>query len=382
MKLLVFLDELYYKYGTKYLSKFNAGRFLLNLKKNYELLFAFPVTTHKGNISNYTTAVDNVRVVELGEWDSLLSYLKRYNYYNRLLEKKLSSIIEEVDVVWLRFPSIPGLKIAEICLKNKKPMIIHLAGDISKAYENKKYQGFKRFPAYALGKWMHNKTKRIIQSSNNHIYPLCTGSQLERAFKHPNTKFFIDSEVNPIKNNIEINSPPKKFIYVGRLLESKGILLLLKAWSLIENDLELNIVGYGKLEKQVKEYCSQDHRVKFHGFKTGSELAKLYTQSDCLILPSITSEGFPRVITEAWAYGLPVIASNVGGISSMGKHKENLLFFEPENLTGLIANIKVISNDVELFKTLQLNSYHAAQKVSKNTMLNLVKEILDKYDNK
>lgn len=376
MNVLVFLDELYSKDEKGYYSKFNAGNFLCELSDTYNLKFAVPVSN---NVENYkNTKIEKERVIELGEWNSLISYLKRYFTNNKNIKQILSKEIENSDVVWLRYPSIPGIEIAKLCIKKDKPMIIHVAGDISKAYENNKYSGIKKIFAYITGRLIKQQTLSILRNKKAKVTFLCTGSKLENDYKKDDTQFFIDNELNVDPNFKTINKN-NKFLYVGRLVEEKGIKLLVDAWSKVDRDIELNIVGHGLLENYIEEASKKINNIKYHGFKCGDELKELYKKCDCLIMPSITSEGFPRVITEAWCNGLNVISSDVGGIKGVGKDLENLLLFNPGDEIDMIEKIRLIVDNENINENLSKNIKSVAEYISKDNMLNIVKFNIDKY---
>jgi glycosyltransferase involved in cell wall biosynthesis len=59
-----------------------------------------------------------------------------------------------------------------------------------------------------------------------------------------------------------------------------------------------------------------------------------------LILPSTWYEGFPMIITEAFAVGLPVIASNLGSMSSIVDHQRTGLHFEPGRAAALVEAVR------------------------------------------
>ena len=96
-------------------------------------------------------------------------------------------------------------------------------------------------------------------------------------------------------------------------------------------------------------------------------------------MPSITSEGFPRVITEAWCNGLNVISSDVGGIKGIGKDLENLLLFNPGDEIDMIEKIRLIVDDATINEKLSENINTTAQYVSKDNMINIIKSNIEKY---
>ncbi|GAB6064866.1 hypothetical protein JCM30394_36040 [Deferrisoma palaeochoriense] len=137
------------------------------------------------------------------------------------------------------------------------------------------------------------------------------------------------------------------------------------------------MVGYGDEADAVLREAERDVRVRFHGFKEGEELADVYRSSDVLILPTSSyPEGFPRVISEAWAFGLAVIATDVGGIRGIGKDRDNIIFVNPGSKEELESAVREIARNDALFQHLSRNGYCTAERVSRSRMLDLIHEVL------
>ncbi len=123
--------------------------------------------------------------------------------------------------------------------------------------------------------------------------------------------------------DLEIFKPmnlPKKYdlIFVGRLAENKGIGLLLEAIRSLKHqipNIKCLIVGDGPLKKSLSleiSHLSLRNNIIMHGYaKDSSEIAKLINESKILVMPSY-NEGGPRVVVEAMACGVPVLATPVG----------------------------------------------------------------------
>ena len=104
-------------------------------------------------------------------------------------------------------------------------------------------------------------------------------------------------------------------LFVGNFYSVKDPLLLIRAVAPLPNTL-LVMVGGGPLEKRCRDLARQlgaASRVVFAGRKSPVEVARLMNCADLLAVPS-ENEGVPNVILEAFASGLPVVASRVGGI--------------------------------------------------------------------
>jgi glycosyltransferase involved in cell wall biosynthesis len=144
-------------------------------------------------------------------------------------------------------------------------------------------------------------------------------------------------------------SQPLRLLFVGRLAIEKGLNYLVDAVSLCKTeglDLELTIVGDGderKLLESLVEKQNLQHFVDFKGFiPLGEALQAVYRRADVFVLPS-TSEGMPKVLLEAMANGLVVIASRVGGIPTLVRDGVNGLLVEPRSSVAIARAIRKIA---------------------------------------
>jgi glycosyltransferase involved in cell wall biosynthesis len=128
--------------------------------------------------------------------------------------------------------------------------------------------------------------------------------------------------------------------FVGRLTAEKGISTLLEAWRQIGNDLPLQIAGDGPLASGVEQASREMDSVSWLKWLPRAEILERMKNASVLILPSTWYEGFPMIIAEAFAVGLPVIASNLGGMSSIVDHQRTGLHFAPGNAAALVEAVR------------------------------------------
>jgi len=103
-------------------------------------------------------------------------------------------------------------------------------------------------------------------------------------------------------------------LFVGRLSPEKGIVTLLRAWKEVDRDIPLRVVGEGPLSHLMSSLPSH---VRWLGQVTREEVCKLMAGARFLVFPSECYENFPLVLAEAFATGLPVIASAHGAALSI-----------------------------------------------------------------
>lgn len=197
---------------------------------------------------------------------------------------------------------------------------------------------------------------------------------------------------NEIRRKYQIPEKTQVILYIGKITPRKGLRNLLEALSYIPDSLSktltLLIVGSADYFNEEKtEYINDmekmasklNSRTIFTGYISHNEIIKYYCAADLLIFPSIGDEGMPLTILEAQAVGLPVIASEVGGINEIIQHGVNGYLY-PQN-----SKPKEISTYIEeLLKSPSVRRYfskNAKIKILKNfsgeSMVRDLKKVID-----
>jgi glycosyltransferase involved in cell wall biosynthesis len=128
------------------------------------------------------------------------------------------------------------------------------------------------------------------------------------------------------------------FVFIGRLVEEKGIEVLLRAALLY--DFKLKIIGDGPLRSVVEKYAQLNTNIQYLGFQNKSFIIDALKKSKALIFPSLWYEGFPITILEAFSTGTPVIASRLGGMCEVVTNNVNGLHFEVDDENDLVSVLK------------------------------------------
>ena len=125
-------------------------------------------------------------------------------------------------------------------------------------------------------------------------------------------------------------------LYVGRISAEKGINTLRKAWAtMAENDL-LRVAGTGQLEGLL----TNKKNIETLGHQNSAIISKLMEQARFLVLPSEWYEGFPLVLVEAFAHGLPVLASRLGSMADIIKDGETGVLFKAGDSIDLASKAR------------------------------------------
>lgn len=151
------------------------------------------------------------------------------------------------------------------------------------------------------------------------------------------------------------------FVYIGRLDEIKGINFLVEAWTEIDKNIDLYVIGTGPEEKKVKNFIEENNitNIKLLGFMKREEAFKIIQKSRAIIVPSKWYEGFPMTIAESFSLGVPVIGSNIGNIESIIDDRTSGLLFEMDNKKSLKKIVENTFYNKEESKLLGENAYKA-----------------------
>jgi glycosyltransferase involved in cell wall biosynthesis len=132
-----------------------------------------------------------------------------------------------------------------------------------------------------------------------------------------------------------------RVLFVGRLMEEKGIFDLLEAFAAVRRRLrcQLVIAGEGPDEPRLRGRVSalglQDD-VAFIGYVSGERLRNLYSKATFFAFPS-RDEGFPTVLAEAMDAGLPIVTTRIRGAADHLIPEENALFVAPRDINALTS---------------------------------------------
>jgi glycosyltransferase involved in cell wall biosynthesis len=131
-------------------------------------------------------------------------------------------------------------------------------------------------------------------------------------------------------------------LFVGRLSPEKGIRTLLQAWQKKLKDIPLKIAGGGPLlnEVQISIQTKALKDVEALGQRAHAEVIALIQGAHFLIVPSECYEAFPLIIVEAFACGVPVIASRLGAMVEIVEDRRTGLHFTPGDADDLAAKVE------------------------------------------
>lgn len=151
---------------------------------------------------------------------------------------------------------------------------------------------------------------------------------------------------------------PVRILFVGRLVERKGVEVLVQALAAVRRSREavLVVIGSGDREHAIRQRATElglSDCVHLAGFVSGARLALEYGTCDMFVLPAVVdargdTEGLGVVLLEAMLHGRPVIASNAGGIPDIVDHERTGWLVPPADPEALAARILEVAAHPDL----------------------------------
>ncbi len=156
----------------------------------------------------------------------------------------------------------------------------------------------------------------------------------------------------------------RQLLYVGSLIQRKGLDLLLPALEKTPEDIRLVIVGEGQEKEALTEQAAKlgiSDRIEFRGYVEGEALRELYNASDIFVLPT-REDCFGLVILEAMCASLPVVSSKYAdGAADLIEEDGNGKIVDPEDTDAFAGVIEEVFSDEERLARMGKRSYEKAQ---------------------
>ncbi len=209
---------------------------------------------------------------------------------------------------------------------------------------------FKRgFDTYTQSLWEHTRQAYL---GSQILFP---NSELSRKYNEQwlNGKKIaepiypgIDPQQMPyqsiVTESLPLNKTRKQLLFVGRLVDSKNIPHLIKAFLELQQNADLHICGTGADMAALKNLAQASPHIYFHGYVTDNDLWSLFRQCDLVIYPT-GFEGFGMPPMQALYFGKPCIASDLAVFKSI--YGDLLEYFPLGNIPALTQSIDTLLND-------------------------------------
>ncbi len=196
----------------------------------------------------------------------------------------------------------------------------------------------------APARWLLRQCERISLSSSNRVifvnkYQMEKCGALDKSVFIPNGIDTVSRSTSTSFLDKHAIRQGEYLLAVGRLTPEKGLEYLVEAANRLPQVQQVVIAGasdHDSAYRELLERLDVNNKVIFTGFTSGEDLRQLYSHARALVLPSV-NEGFPMVLLEAMAYGLPILCSDIPGTRQVDLPEQD--YFTVKDVDSLCAAI-------------------------------------------
>lgn len=360
-----------------------------------KVLILVPANTSRGGIANYYSSIRN-------EFPSNIIYMKRgsrnwpnesnkfvelgrilndyFKFLNLLLFKNIS--IVQTTTSFSLYSIIRDGFFVIIAKLFRKKVIVFFRGWVNEfAYD---ISGF-RLKLFKLVFFKADALIELSQSNVNHLKVLGYKREIFLETTLVDNNLIKDFNINRIVDK-RYQDKTKTILFLSRIEKEKGIYKILEVFKSLKiknENYRLVLAGDGSELHNLKDKIEKDQipEVYLMGFVQGEEKQALFTNASVFLFLS-ESEGMPNAVLEAMAFGLPVIATNVGGIASVFQDNRNGVLLDNYNCIEIVNKIDHIVHNKDLYySTSQNNYFDAKQKFWSNIVAKRMMNIFNLVNN-
>lgn len=274
-----------------------------------------------------------------------------------------------VDILWVFGPHPLGVPVILLALLRRKRVVLGVRQD-SVAYFRARLSGNRWTPAVVPILALDGAYRVLARR----LKTVVTGPAIAQSYGGEGRRLLTMIE-SVVRAGDVATRPPNaewsreiRLFTVGRLEQEKNPLLLVEALARLEHErpgrYRLTWVGGGPMAETIRQHAEAlgiGDRIELAGWVPfGPALLNLYRESHAFVHVSFT-EGVPKVLVEALASGLPIVATDVGGVRSILDDGQAGLLVPPADLDGLVAAIMRITDDGDLRERLSARALELAR---------------------
>lgn len=349
-RLAVFTGQVFWRHGGGYSTDEPFLRFIEAFAEVYGRITLL-VRIEDGEPGSYPVDPDKFRVVELPPFEQF-NPVGLWRTWPRL-RAIFAAEIPRHGAVWVGGPHVVGWGLLHLCAAFGVPCFTVIRQNLVEIVHYKTH-GVRRWPALLVAWWLEGQFRRLA----SRVPTFTVGHRMFQAYGGERRPTVHELYVNLLRDSDIPAAPPpgvegavKSLLWVGRMSAEKGLPVLFRALvepALSRADVTLTLVGSGPQEAELRrlmERLGLQERVRFAGYVPfGAELARFYEEATLFVLPSLT-EGFPQVLLEAMAAGVPCVVSAVSGIPFFVADGRDGVLVPPGDAAALAAAIAALVDD-------------------------------------
>ncbi|MDQ3493115.1 MAG: glycosyltransferase [Chloroflexota bacterium] len=287
-----------------------------------------------------------LHIVPSAPFDGAAGYLRRLPRMWRHNLPLLRGTLSGEHLVWIKVPGSNGAAAALVADAVSVARFAYVAGSVSEVVSASPRTGPARIAALSAAALHDGITTVLTRTAPS----LRLGPDL----------FTSAIDAADLQQPAQARDPrdgPWRIVWAGRMAPEKGLATLLRAVTLLlatGREVRLQLIGDGperpRLEAQARTLGISDS-ISWEGYVGERErVLAMLRESDLFVLPSLT-EGVPKVLVEAMACGVPVIASAVGGIPAVLGDGDRGRLLRPGDEIDLATSIRSLLEDPAAMRT-------------------------------
>lgn len=217
----------------------------------------------------------------------------------------------------------------------------------------------------------------VAAGKTSRAYLLDLGAKEKNTFVAPDAvdvKFYSDAADHARAHAAEVRAhhglPQRYFLFLGRLVEEKGVFDLLAAYAKLDahirSSIDVVVVGEGAAQVKMREQAAriQPGAIHFCGWKHREEIPEIYALADAFIFPT-HSDPWGLVVNEAMSCALPIVATDVAGcVPDLVAEAQNGFVVPSNDPVALAAAMSSLAQDAQMRKRMGIRSREKIQKYS------------------
>ncbi|MHB2205434.1 glycosyltransferase [Methylobacterium sp. CM6257] len=349
MRLAVFADMVLWRDGAKLFTNESYALFLASFSSAVERVVLIGREAPQPGRAPYALDSDLFELCPLPYYQDLYRLWRSNPRIYQRIRRAITGQVRDWDAILICGPHPIGQMIARICIAHGVPVVLVVRQNLVK-WQVSAHSGLKRLAAVAAAAALELDFRRLARRRT----VLAVGAEMADAYRHCCERVYdhhvclISRAEFEASSRMAVGNDPTRLICIGRLSPEKGHAYLLAALVELRRRgmiCHVDVVGTGALDAEVRALARRLNlvgQVSFHGYIAyGPPLFALYSRAGTMVLPSLT-EGFPQVVDEALSFGLPIVATAVGGVPAFLSNGDTALLVPPRDPSALADAIERI----------------------------------------
>ena len=236
-----------------------------------------------------------------------------------------------------------------------------------------------------LGGWLLARADGIgALSSEEKENFLRAGVDARRVFLVKNVvREILDQRSEGFAEKLKIDAGSPVLLFIARFIHAKGLMDVVRAGGIVRAggmDFMLLCVGDGEARAEAESLAARENLqscVRFCGYVTEELASEFYVNATMLVFPTYHYEGFPMVIFNSVAAGIPIITTRIRAAADYLREPDNCLWVEPKNPQMLAEKIVYLLTHPEERETMRRNNEKLAQQFTAEVV---TREYLEIYE--